>query len=49
MGTLFGFRYVEHFKKITISGQRNGTIIVNVLTHINVYLCIKSIYIALLQ
>jgi hypothetical protein len=44
MGTLFGFRYVGHFKKIAVSGQRNGTIMENVLTHIKVYSCIKSIY-----
>jgi len=48
MVTLFGFSYVEHFKKI-VSGQRNGTIMENDLTHIKVYLSGKSIYITLLQ
>jgi len=41
MVMLFGFRYVEHFKKITVNGQRNGTIMENILTHIKAYSCRK--------
>jgi hypothetical protein len=45
---LFYFRYVEHFKEIILSGQRDGMITENVLTPIKVYSCIQSIYIVLL-
>ena len=46
MVTLFGFRYAEHFKKIKVSEQRNGTIMENVLTHIKAYMCRKySVYV----